>query len=151
MDGLQVTITNYSDVAWTLNNWHVGAGQSGEKNWPDEITQTPIHQLEAADGQTTAAVVSEHLTTIVMDALWMIVGYGCAAGNFAVRLQQYFHMFGQGGQDGWSWWDDTQKKWSDITTDTAPQRWLLGKYEVLATPTLANSSASVSVIIRLAT
>lgn len=151
MEGLQVTVTNYSDIAWQLNNWHVGAGQSDEKNWPDEITQVPSQQLEAHDGQTTAAVNSEHLTFLVKDALWMIVGYGSPAGDFAVRLQQYFHMFGIGPQDGWAWWNDAEKKWSDTNTDATPRKWTLGKYEVLATPTLTNSGGSVAIIVRNAT
>lgn len=148
MEGLQVKVVNYSDIVWNLNNWHVGAGESDDKNWPDEITQSPSDQLAAYDGQTTAAVNSEHLTFIVKDALWMVVGYGSTAGNFAVRLQQHFHMFGLGPQDGWAHWDDTKKAWSEITTDTTPQTWVFGNYEVRATPTLSNSGGSISILIK---
>lgn len=148
MEGLEVTITNFSDTTWVRNNWHIGAGKSGDKNWPDEITQVPSTQLEAHDGQTKAAVNSEHLASIVKDALWMIVGYGSTSGNFAVKLQQYFHLFGIGAQDGWAYWDDSKRAWSDITQDAAPKTWVLGKYEVLATPTLTNSSGSISIIIK---
>lgn len=148
MDGLQITVTNFSDMEWSRNNWHIGAGQTEGKNWTDEISQTPSEKLRAHDGQTVAAVNSVQLAFFVKDALWMVLGYGSDAGCFAVRLQQYFHMFGIGPQDGWSYWIESEKRWSETTTDTTEKTWVLGKYEVVATPELTNSSGSISVTIR---
>lgn len=148
MAGLQVTITNYSDTAWSRYLWQVGAGQENTPGPYDEISQVPAETLEANVGLTIAAANSEQMTFIVEDDLWMIVGYQSSAGTFAVKLYQWFHMFGIGAQDSWSWLDNATQKWNDPTHDASPQTWIVGKYQVLATPTLTSSSASVSIVVR---
>ncbi len=143
-EGLTISITNVSKQVWSRNNWHVGAGQTEGVNWTDELTATPSDSLRAKIGATTATIVSTHLTWIVKDALWVILGYGCSEGSFAVQLQQYFHMFGQGPQCGWRHWDNN---WSDATTDTSPYTWTFASTKVVATPTLSNDGGTCSIII----
>ena len=148
MEGLQITVTNYSDKSWQRTKWEVGAGSSNETNWPDEVTQTPAQTIEPRDGQTVAAAHSEHLTFIVKDALYMTLGYKSDIGEFAITAQQLFHMFGIGKQCEWSYMDPNSKKWSDSTTDTSPKEWQVGQYTIRATPSLDNTSASVDVLIK---
>lgn len=146
MDGLEVTITNYSSVQWSRNNYSAGAGE-GDINWTNEVTQVPSEIIQANSGQTTFAASSVHATWFAENMLWIIVGYGCAAGNFAVRLQQHAHFLGFGSQSSWSWWQDDTKSWSDDTTDATPQHWTFGDHSVVATPTLSDACGSVEVVI----
>jgi hypothetical protein len=148
VDGLTITVTNYSDLSWTRSRWKVGAGQSDEVNWTDEVTQVPLEHLEAHDGQAVAAAHSEHMTVIVQDALWMELGYKSEAGEFAVRLQQLFHMFGIGPQDQWSYMDPSTGAWAESNTDTTPRSWNIGKCTIIATPVLENAGGSIDVLIK---
>lgn len=148
MDGVKITVTNYSDIAWTRSRWKVGAGQSDDVNWTDEVTQVPMEKLEPHDGQAVGAAHSEHMTIIVHDALWMELGYKSDAGEFAVRLQQFFHMFGIGPQNQWSYIDPQNGTWANSTTDTSPRTWRIGKYTIIATPTLENTGGSVDVLVK---
>ena len=145
MEGLKIEVLNLSSIEWHRNKWHVGAGQSEEKNWPDELSQTPSEVLMSHNGATSAEVSSVHFSFIVKDALYMILGYGSEEGNFAVHLQQLFHLFGAGAQDQWECWDEN--KWSGLITDTSPHTWILKSTKVVATPTLTNSGGSVSIVI----
>ncbi|WP_402465987.1 hypothetical protein [Isoptericola aurantiacus] len=143
--GLTVSIENFSNLAWARNNWHVGAGKSDDVNWTDEVTQVPAEHIEAHDGATTAAASSEHLSWLVEDALWITVGYGSSEGDFAVNLEQYFHLFGIGGQCGWDVWEGSS--WRGSTTRAEPYTWHFASCRVLAVPTLSDSGASVNVTI----
>lgn len=144
MDGLQISITNFSKLPWQRNNWGVGAGQSDSVNWADEVTQTPAESLKAMNGATVAAANSAHLAFIAKDALFMRLGYGSSDGNFAVELQQLFHLFGIGPQTQWLYWDNG---WTHRTTDTTPHTWTFGSTEVLAIPSLSDSGGSIDITI----
>lgn len=144
MEGLKIDVLNLSSIEWHRNNWRVGAGKSEEKNWPDEISQTPSEVLIKRNGATSAAVSSVHLSFLVKDALYMTLGYDSEEGSFAVELQQLFHLFGIGAQDQWQYWD---KSWSGSTTNTSPHTWTFKSCKVVATPTLTNSGGSVSIVI----
>jgi len=143
--GLQIDVKNFSKLQFNRNNWHVGAGQSEGLNWTDELTATPTETLQAHIGATQAAAHTEHLSTIVEDALYLILGYGNAEGSFAVKVQQLFHMFGQGPQTQWSRWD---KSWNSDNTDTTVYTWTFPSTVVTATPVLSNDGGSVSILIK---
>jgi len=144
MEGLQIQVLNLSSIEWTRNNWGVGAGQSTDVNWTDEITQSPSDVLHAHTGSTTAAASTVHLGAIVKDALWMRLGYGSSEGSFAVEVRQFFHMFTIGPQDEWLHWDNG---WSSSTGDTTPYTWQFANCKVIATPTLSDTGGSVSIVI----
>jgi len=144
-EGLTISVTNVSKLVWNRNNWHVGAGQVEGINWTDELTATPSEALQPRIAATTASIVSTHLTFIVKDALWIILGYGSTDGSFAVKLQQYFHLFTKGPQCGWCRFDNG---WSTITSDTSPYTWNFGSTVVVATPTLSTEGGSVAIIIK---
>lgn len=145
MEGLQIDVKNFSKIEWSRNNWHVGAGVTEGINWTDELTSTPSETLIANIGATTAAASTAHLSWIVKDALWMVLGYGSSEGSFAVMEQQLFHMFGMGPQCQWQHWD---KEWSERTTDTAKHVWHFATTIVEATPNLSDTGGSISIIIK---
>lgn len=142
--GLQISVLNLSNTQWTRNVWKVGAGQSSEVNWTDEVTQSPSAILIPYTGAVTAAATSENLAFFVMDALYMQLGYTSSEGSFAVQLQQLFHMFNIGKQDQWAYFDG---KWSEPTACTSPHTWTFETTTVIATPRLNNSSGLISVTI----
>lgn len=145
MDGLEIDVKNFSKLQFYRNNWHIGAGSEEGINWTDELTATPSEQLAPHIGATSAAAHTEHLSIIVKDALYLILGYGNSEGDFAVKLQQLFHMFGQGPQTQWARYD---KSWNSDTTDTNKYVWTFPSTVVEATPSLANDGGTVSVIIK---
>lgn len=144
MDGVQISVTNFSKKTWSRNNWHVGAGRSDKKNWADELSQSPSKILRAHSGATQASLSSVHFSFLVKDALWMILGYGSDEGSFAVKGQQLFHLIGIGAQCEWSYWDN---KWINNTTDTDSHTWNFTTCKVVATPVLTNTSAMINVMI----
>lgn len=145
MDGLEIDVKNFSNLDFYRNNWHIGAGQSEGINWTDELTATPSEQLAAHIGATSAAAHTEHLSTIVKDALYLILGYGNAEGSFAVKLQQLFHMFGQGPQTQWAHYDN---QWTADSADTNKYVWTFKTTVVEATPSLDSDGGNVSIIIK---
>lgn len=144
-EGLTISVTNLSKLEWSRNNWHVGAGQVEGVNWTDELTATPSEALKPKIGGTSASIVSTHVTFIVKDALWIILGYGSSDGSFAVKLQQYFHLFTIGPQCGWCRWNNG---WNNVTSDTSPFTWNFGSTTVVATPALSTEGGSVSILIK---
>jgi hypothetical protein len=142
--GLLITYTNDSSFEWGRNNWYVGAGESQTLNWADEITEQPKEKLLSHLDSTSAAAESAQFTSIVEDALWMNLGYGSGQGNIAVGLQQYFHAAGYGPQASWRYWDNGA--WHEIKEATT-YKWTFEKTWALATPTLSDTDASVTVVI----
>lgn len=145
MEGLQIVIHNFSKLEWTRNNWGVGAGSTNEVNWTDEITSIPAERLPTGGSHVTAAAQTTHMSSFVMDALWMRLGYGSSDGDFAVNLQQLFHMFTIGKQNEWAYYDNG---WSASTPDATPHIWTFAHTKVTATPTLENTGGLIAVIIR---
>jgi hypothetical protein len=142
---VQITVNNLSSQEWRRNNWLVGAGQSNELNWTDEISQTPLEVLRPHTGGATAAASTVHLPALVKDALFMRLGYGSAEGSFAVEVRQLFHMFTIGKQSQWLHWHDN--RWSDSSSDTMPYVWTFKTCKVMATPALSDSSGAISITI----
>ena len=143
--GLEIDVNNFSKHQWSRNNWHIGAGQEEGINWTDQLTSTPSETLVPKIGATTAAAHTEHMSVIVEDALYLILGYGCAEGSFAVKVQQMFHMFGIGKQAEWSRWD---KSWNSDSTDTGKYVWTFASTIVEATPSLSSDNGTVKIIIK---
>jgi hypothetical protein len=144
MDGLQISVQNFSSLRWHRNIWAVGAGRTEEVNWTDEITQTPLEALDKHNGSATGAASTVHLSGLVEDALWMRLGYASDEGNLAVEVRQFFHLFGIGGQDKWLYWD---QGWSEPTSDTAVHKWTFKTVQAVATPALSDATGAVTVVI----
>jgi hypothetical protein len=143
--GLHIDVTNYSTVEWFRNNWHVGVAETEGVPWDDEITKTPLEKL-VAGASTMAGADQEWLKQFVEDELWVILGYGNEQqGNFAVRVNARFHFLTVGGRSQWSVWDGT--KWTEPTDDTTVYTWEFPKTRVVATPTIEDDAASVSISI----
>jgi hypothetical protein len=143
-DGLRIEVRNYSHHEWERNNWHIGAGQEEGVNWTAELTQTPSQRLAKDNGMTVVAADQAWLTSIVRNNLYTTLGYGSSEGSWAVHVQQQFHLFTIGKGCEWRVWD---KDWKYLGTDSSEYIWTFKTCRVVATPTLANTSASVSVVI----
>ena len=75
----------------------------------------------------------------------MVLGYGSTGqGSLAIALQQYVHVAGYGKQCTWSVWDT---EWKDLGVDATPLKRTFASCWALATPTLSNEGASVTVVI----
>jgi len=143
MAGLQIGYNNYSKFEWVRDNWHIGAGSTEGLNWSDEITEQPKDKLASHLDSTSVSADSAQFSSLVEDALWVILGFGVPAlgTSIAVMLQQYMHVAGYGPQATWSLWD--KGAWHDQGEDASPYTWTFEKYWALATPTLSNEGASI--------
>jgi hypothetical protein len=143
--GLTINYENRSGLVWVRDNWHIGAGESSELNWADELTNQPKDKLEPKLDSTSAAAHSAQFSSMVEDALWMILGFGSPQqGSIAIRVQQNMHVAGYGAQATWQLWDNG---WQDKGTDATPYKWTFASTWAIATPTLSNEDAGVAVAI----
>lgn len=144
--GLSIKYTNDSSKEWVRDNWHIGAGESEELNWADELTDQPKDKLAPHLDSTSASAHSAQFSSLIEDALWMILGFGNPGqGSVAVRLQQSTQVLGFGAQATWQLWD--HGAWKDQGTDATPYKWTFASTWALATPTLSNEGASVDIVI----
>jgi hypothetical protein len=142
MPGLSIEYHNFSSFEWVRDNWHIGAGNSEGVNWSDELTEQPKEKLSSHLDSTNAAANSAQFSSLVEDALWMVLGFGTPTqGSVAVALQQYMHVLGYGPQATWSIWD--KGAWHDQGDDASAYTWTFEKCWALATPKLSNEGASI--------
>ena len=149
MPDLYIEVTNTSSDVWTIPTgmWVCGAGDDPHVNWTDRVTEAPSPSLSGQYSQTVASAETEHLGSIVDDALYMTLGYKSetTSDTFALSIMRRFHMIGIGKGDVWRTWENNE--WSAWTENTGPKTWQFNTYTVTATPVLSNSSASVQVVI----
>ena len=145
MEGLQITVQNYSEYAWDRSDWTAGAGTSQEPGWTDEVTQTPLDALPRLNGMATAAARSVRLTWLCKTALFLRLGYKSAQGRFVVEVRQPFQLLSIPRQTEWVYLDG--HKWSDSTSHSDAHRWEFEKVQVVATPTLSSDGGSIAVLI----
>lgn len=144
MEGLKISINNLTDLTWYRNNWHVGAGSTEGLNWPDAFAKEPDETI--LPHKTTEVIVEPRwFKDIVHDALWVILGYGnSAAGDFAIKLEQHFHLFSAGSGATWQVWD---KEWKNLGDNASKHEWVFPHVRIVAVPTLSDPGGEVSVII----
>jgi|GEM_PF-2338326 len=143
--GLQITITNYSSLTWAQTQWRCVTGTTNSLGYNDEITQTPSPTIQANDGQTTAAANQISLESITQDALNMTLSYSAGNDAFGIYITQHFQEFSIGTGDTWAYLKNGT--WTNAGQDGTPITWTFADCTVVATPTLAHQSASVSVLI----
>lgn len=148
MSDLAISVSNNTQDTWNRTMWDCGAGDDKSVNWTDKVTDTPSDTLAGLFSTTQAAADTEHLGSLVQDALFMTLGYQSAQTNdvFAVSIMRRFHMIGLGKGDVWRTYDGGV--WSSWTENTSEKTWTFNTYTVVATPTLSDDAASVSITIR---
>lgn len=144
MDGLSITIRNLSNLTWTRNNWHIGAGESEGIGWGDELVKTPAPILEKGSS-TDFYAHSFRVPDFLKDTLFVVLGYYSEDGCFAIMLRQSFHLVDVGSSDTWAVWDGD---WKECGNDSTQYIWRFKSSEVVAVPSLSESGASVNIIIR---